>query len=365
MTTVFLTGFPGFLGSELVKRLLDRYPDEVSIVCLIQEKYRNMALERVAEIDATHPGWGRRIELAGGDIALPHLGLTAAQTERLHAETVEIYHLAAVYSLAAPRDLAMRVNVDGTRHMIRFAERCPSLQRFQYVSTCYVSGRYPGVFRESDLKLGQRFNNYYEETKYWAELEVQQAMARGLPATIYRPAIVAGDSQSGATQKYDGPYYVFQWILRQTRHAFLPVVGDAARFEVNVVPRDYVINALDYLSGQEASAGQVYQLCDPNPLSVDEMIDVIADVTERRIWRVPLPMAVAKGSLQYVPGVYDVMRIEPEAIDYFTMPTHFTCENALRDLAGSGVTCPPFREYAPRLIEFMRAHPEYSAQAMI
>jgi hypothetical protein len=76
-------------------------------------------------------------------------------------------------------------------------------------------------------------------------------------------------------------------------------------------------------------------------------------------------MAVAKGSLQYVPGVYDVMRIEPEAIDYFTMPTHFTCENALRDLAGSGVTCPPFREYAPRLIEFMRAHPEYSAQAMI
>src|SRR6185295_13240080 len=106
------------------------------------------------------------------------------------------------------REVGMRVNVDGTRHVLDFAAAQPSLERLHYVSTCYVSGRYQGVFAESDLEKGQTFNNYYEETKYLAEVEVQRRMREGLPATIYRPSVVVGDSTSGATQKYDGPYFV-------------------------------------------------------------------------------------------------------------------------------------------------------------
>jgi thioester reductase-like protein len=126
-----------------------------------------------------------------------------------------------------------------------------------YVSTCYVSGRYPSVFRESDLSVSQTFNNWYEETKYLAELEVQQSMAGGLPATIYRPSIVTGDSHTGATQKYDGPYYYIRWILKQPEEvAVLPVVGQPDAARVNVVPRDYVIDAMAYLSALEQSWGR-------------------------------------------------------------------------------------------------------------
>ena len=111
----------------------------------------------------------------------------------------------------------MRINVDGTRNVLDFAQEARNLRRLHYVSTCYVSGRTAGVFTEHDLEKGQSFNNYYEETKYLAEVEVQQRMRAGLPTTIYRPAIVVGDSRTGATQKYDGPYFVIRWLLRQPR----------------------------------------------------------------------------------------------------------------------------------------------------
>jgi thioester reductase-like protein len=81
----------------------------------------------------------------------------------------------------------------------------PDLRRLHYVSTCYVSGRWAGIFRETDLVKGQRFNNFYEETKYLAEVAVAAARDNGLPTTIYRPSVVGGDSTTGATQKYDGP----------------------------------------------------------------------------------------------------------------------------------------------------------------
>merc|ERR1711862_773430 len=102
---------------------------------------------------------------------------------------------AAVYDLGMSRALGMKVNVQGTKNMTSFAKRCTSLKRFNYVSTCYVSGTYDGRFRETDLEVGQSFNNFYEETKYLAELEVKKCIQDdNLPCTIYRPAIVVGDS---------------------------------------------------------------------------------------------------------------------------------------------------------------------------
>ena len=74
-------------------------------------------------------------------------------------------------------------------------------------------------------------------------------MRAGMPATIYRPSIVVGDSRTGETQKYDGPYFAMQWLLRQKRVAIMPVVGSPSDTEFNVVPRDFVIDAITWLSG--------------------------------------------------------------------------------------------------------------------
>jgi thioester reductase-like protein len=363
MGTVFFTGFPGFLGSELLPRVLKRHP-QLSATCLVQSKFQAMAQTRSEELSKAHPEIAGRIQVVEGDITQPDLGLGGKAAD-LKKETVEIFHLAAVYDLAVKRDLAMKVNLEGTRNILDFAKACPDLKRLQYVSTCYVSGTYPGAFTENDLEKGQEFNNYYEETKYLAEVEVQRRMRGGLPATIYRPSIVVGDSKTGATQKYDGPYFVMQWILRQRGLAVMPMVGSPGRTRVNVVPRDFVIGALDYLSGQEKSAGKVYQLCDPNAPTVRQMVEIMGQAAERRLLKVPLPAWLARGALSYGPGVYQLMKIPPEALDYFVHPTFYTCNNTIADLEGSGLRCPGFAEYAPRLVAFMKEHPEFGSAAMV
>ena len=362
MTSVFLTGFPGFLGSQLVERLINRTDASTRINCLVQSTYRPLAEHRVEELAASE-----RIHLITGDITHPTLGLSAADYDALAADCVEIYHLAAVYDLGVRREIGMAVNVDGTRHMLQFAQQArATLKRFHYVSTCYVSGNYAGTFTEDDLVKGQTFNNYYEETKYLAEVAVQEAMDDGLPVTIYRPAVVVGDSETGATQKYDGLYYIIQFLQRQPLPMkVLPVIGDTTRFETNFVPRDFVVDAIAYLSQLDASEGVIYQLSDPQSLYVDEVIDLVAQATGHSIMRVPVPGFLAKGTLKYVPGVKQILRIEPEAMNYFTQPTRFACDNTLRDLAGSGITCPPLGSYLSALVNYMKAHPEISAKAMV
>ncbi len=258
----------------------------------------------------------------------------------------------------------MRVNMNGTRNVLDFAEGVSTLRRLHYVSTCYVSGRYAGLFSEDDLEKGQRFNNYYEETKHLAELEVRGRMRGGLPTTIYRPAIVVGDSRTGVTQKYDGPYFVIRWLLRQPFIAVLPTVGNPSVARVNMVPRDYVVDAISYLSSLEVSAGKVYQLADPAPLTVRELIQLVGHATRRIVVRIPLPIALAKFAIDRVPGVYRLMKIPSAAIDYFVHPTLYTCASTLADLEGSGVKVPPLPTYVDRLVDFVRRHPGIGSTPM-
>lgn len=352
---IFFTGFPGFLGSELLPRVVLRTGHDA--VCLVQPKFRALAEERAAQLVKVHPALEHRIHLVDGDLtqALDHIDA---------GDVREIYHLAAVYDLSVPRDVGMRVNVTGTRRVLDLAERAPKLDRLHYVSTCYVSGRHPGVFTEEDLEKGQSFNNYYEETKQLAELEVRKRMDR-IPATVYRPSVVVGDSATGATQKFDGPYFVIQWLMRQPKVAVLPVVGRPSRYRFNVVPRDFVIRAIAHLSGLTTSAGKTYALADPDPMTVDETIDTVARATNRTVLRVPMTKGLAKGALNYVPGVYRLMRIPAAAVDYFMHPTTYDTRNATEDLAAAGIVAPAFGDYAPRLVEFVRAHPEIGSGPMI
>ncbi|HJQ39205.1 MAG TPA: SDR family oxidoreductase [Thermoanaerobaculia bacterium] len=344
--SIFFTGFPGFLGSELLPRVLARTDDDA--LCLVQPKFRALAEQRIP------PALAPRVKLVDGDIteSLDHIDATNIR---------EAWHLAAVYDLAVPRDVGMRVNVIGTRRVLDLAARAPRFERLHYVSTCYVSGRYDGVFREDDLENAGAFNNYYEETKQLAEVAVRKS---GVPSTIYRPSVVVGDSATGATQKFDGPYFVLQWLMRQPRIAMLPVVGRPSRYRFNVVPRDFVMNAIEYLSAHPRSEGKTYAIADPSPLTVDETIDVLAEAGGRKVLRVPLTKSIAKDALQYVPGMYRLLRIPPAAVDYFVHPTLYNTSNATADLAGSGIAAPRLADYMPKLVEFWRAHREIGSAAM-
>jgi hypothetical protein len=142
------------------------------------------------------------------------------------------------------------------------------------------------------------------------------------------------------------------------------MVGKPDETVVNVIPRDFVTEALVHLSGLPESKGKVYQLADPNPLTVAQVVSVLAEATGRRVVKVPLPTGVAKFSLDHVPFVGSVMGIPAAAIDYYTHPTRYSTAVMEQDLEGTGLSVPPFAAYAPRLAEFVRAHPDISSAPM-
>jgi thioester reductase-like protein len=329
----------------------------------VQPQHLETALARVGRIEEEHPHTRERITLLEGDITAPGLGVAPRSAHVLDRVT-EVWHLAAVYDLAVAPEVARRVNVDGTARVL---ERCASLsgfRRLQYVSTCYVSGDYAGEFAEDVLDVGQKFRNHYEETKYAAEMLVRKAMADGLPATVYRPGIVVGDSRTGETQKYDGPYFVAEFLRRQAKVALVPKVADPDQVKMSLVPRDFVVEAMDVLSSVDASVGQTYALTDPDPPTIRQVVDVFAQRLGKKVLWVPLPFGLTRGVAR-VPGAGWLLGLPGEALDYLGSGTTYSTTNTMRDLQGTGVECPAFPTYAGRLLDFMAAHPEIDAKAMV
>jgi len=354
-----LTGFPGFLGSALLERVLDRTDER--LVCLVQSHYREVARERAATL-TTAAGVPRdRISLVEGDITDPELAVD--DYDALARDARVVYHLAAVYDLGVSRPLADRVNVDGTRHVLQFAGDA-DVDRFHYVSTCYVSGRYDGTFTHRDLDLGQSFHNHYEATKFEAERLVRERMTQGFPATVYRPAIAVGDSQTGETQKFDGPYYLLKLILQQWPLAVVPVPLRPAGTHLNVVPRDFVVDAMAAISAQDDSVGEVYQLCNPHPPSISDLVRILGDASGRRVVPLRGTSRLARVATERIPGVADGLGIEPASLPYLSQPTRYTDENTRDALADTDVRCPLFSAYADTLVAYAREHMDEGAGAM-
>src|SRR5829696_10096502 len=207
---VFFTGFPGFIGRRLVSRLLADDPS-VRVATLVEERMADEARKCAEKFDASD-----RIEVITGDIGERRLGLDDATYDRLVGEMTSAYHLAAIYNLAVPLKIAQHVNVDGTGNVLALCARADNLERLNYVSTAYVAGTRTGTVYEHELIMGQQHKNHYESTKFQAEVWVREYMDK-VPTTTYRPAIVVGDSQTGQTQKFDGPYYILRTISRSVR----------------------------------------------------------------------------------------------------------------------------------------------------
>lgn len=360
MTTVFLTGFPGFLGSALVERLVERYDDGATVTCLVQPKYRGEAERRADEIESERDADGR-VELVEGDITDPDLGLGDDYEER-QADTAEVYHLAAIYDLTMDREPGRAVNVEGTRNVLDFADGVADLDRLHYVSTVVVAGTYDGEFTEEMLQEGQQFANYYETTKHMAEVLVQQRRDE-IPTTIYRPGVAVGDSETGETQKYDGPYAFLEALADQGSNAVVPTPRGASTAEFNIVPRDYVVDALSYLSGIDESEGKVYHLADPDPPTTTELVETFGDALGKdRTVVVPYPKGIVSGLLASLKPDSDLLK--SGGLHYQTWSASFDCSNAVEDLSGSDVDCPNFEDYAPNLVDYFVDNPEVGSDAM-
>ncbi|PYQ03727.1 MAG: acyl-CoA reductase [Acidobacteria bacterium] len=344
--SVLLTGFPGFIGARLLPRLLELSPEE-AFVCLVQERFLDVARRELDAIEARLPAARGRLATAVGDITQSGLMLSADDAVRLRRELTAAYHLAAVYDLAVSRELGTRVNVEGTRNVLAFLAEATHLERLHYVSTAYVAGSATGVFRESDLDVGQGFKNHYEETKFLAEVEVVRS---GVPAAVYRPSVVVGDSRTGETGKFDGPYFTLTAMEKVPSPGVFVRIG-SGKNPVNLVPVDFVVEALARLSTQRGTGRNTYHLTDPHPLAVIEVERMFARALGKSFAYVPVPKGLAKA----VFGLGPVERhfgMPAQSLDYFDHPLRFDTTEAGRALAALGLECPRLPDYADRLVSF-------------
>ena len=133
----------------------------------------------------------------------------------------------------------------------------------------------------------------------------------------------------------------------------------------SVVPRDFVIAAMDALSVLDRSVGRTYALTDPDPPTVRQLVDIFAGHLGKRVVWVPLPLGLTRFVVGTVPGIERLSGLPAEALDYAASPTTYSTANTVADLAGTGVACPAFETYAGTLLDFMRAHPEIGSGAMV
>ncbi len=345
---LFITGFPGFIGRRLVRALLAA-DQEAAIVALVEEKQLDRARECAETIDSS------RIEVVQGDITKPGLGLQDMRREQLQREVLQVFHLAAIYNLAVPLELAELVNVDGTGNILDFCAGCQQLERLNYVSTAYVAGDRQGSVYEHELVLGQGFKNHYESTKFQAEVWVQQRMHE-IPTTIYRPAIVVGDSGSGETEKFDGPYYVLRTLSRAAeRSGPLPRFG-SPESPFNVVPVDFIVKSMVAACTDEAAIGEVLHLVDPEPISAAELVRVLAREYAGKEPSLPVPNALLERSLRFKRMREYFYGAPVESIRYLNHPVKFDTRNASKLLARHDLHCPHFQDYVGPVVRFFREH---------
>ena len=344
---LLVTGFPGFIGSRLVASLIEGRP-QARVIALVESSMADRARETARRID------DERIEVLTGDITDPRLGLADHDYERLAGALTAVFHLAAIYNLAVPFDVAQEVNVEGTANVLDLCSRAERLERLNYVSTAFVAGRRDGVVYEHELSLGQSFKNHYESTKFQAELWVRHAMER-IPTTIYRPAIVVGDSRTGETAKFDGPYFLLRMLSRLgSRGIPLARLGSTAPF--NVVPVDLVVDGIAAVSSDPEAVGETLHLVDPEPLSSRELFDALAEEYAGRRPRLALPPAAADATLRFGPARRALDGIPRESLVYLTHAVDFDARRASALLDRHGLRCPRLREYLPTLVTFFREH---------
>jgi thioester reductase-like protein len=352
MALDLLTGFPGFIGRRLAARLLD--DADARIVAVVEPRMLDAAAVAATELD------GERLEVVAGDISKPRLGLGDDDYERLRAELRRVYHLAAIYDLAVPLEIAQRVNVDGTGNVVELCAAAERLERLAYVSTAYVAGWRTGVVYEHELVMGQAFKNHYESTKFQAEAWVRAYLDR-VPATILRPAIVVGDSRTGETQKFDGPYFILRVIAEAERSGRpIPNFG-RSEAPFNVVPVDFVVAAIAAAASDDAAVGETLHLVDPEPLTAAELTRTLSLEYAGRPPKGRIPPRLAAASLR-MPAVSQRLGGTPrESIAYLNHPVRFDTRRAVALLEPHGLVPPPFADYAGAMVSFFRAHEDDEA----
>ncbi len=354
----FVTGATGFIGRNLVERLLQR---EGTIYALVRAGSRG-------RLEELRTGWGAdgaRVVPISGDLTQPGLAISEEDLLAMRGEVRHFFHLAAIYDITAGAETQQIANVEGTRHAIELAGALDA-GCFHHVSSIAAAGLYKGVWTEDMFDEAERLDtNPYFRTKHEAERLVREDSPR--PWRVYRPGIVVGDSRTGAIDKIDGPYYFFKSLQRARKvlPAWLPTIGVEGG-EINIVPVDYVAAAIDYLAHEDGLDGRAFHLTDPNPRRAGEVINVFAkaadaprmqwragtDITEPATGALRSALRLLPGSKRAIGAVLGELGLPADVLTYLDYPTKFDSLATQEALVGSGIEVPPLESYAARIWDY-------------
>ncbi|MBA3865123.1 MAG: SDR family oxidoreductase [Solirubrobacterales bacterium] len=354
----FVTGATGFIGRNLVERLLQR---EGTIYALVRAGSRG-------RLEELRNGWGpngARVVPIAGDLTQPGLAVAEEDLVAMRGEIDHFFHLAAIYDITANAETQQIANVEGTRHAIELAGAVEA-GCFHQVSSIAAAGLYRGEWREDMFDEAQRLdNNPYFRTKHESERLVREECPR--PWRVYRPGIVVGDSRTGEIDKIDGPYYFFKALQRARRvlPSWLPAIGIEGG-EINIVPVDYVASAIDHIAHKPKLDGRAFHLTDPDPKTAGEVINLFAKAADAPQMSVRLGTGLTepasgaiRSALKFFPPAKRVVKaisgelgLPASVLTYVDYPTRFNSSGAQKALKGSGIEVPPLETYATRIWDY-------------
>lgn len=278
-----LTGATGFLGQYLLR---DALLAEVPVAVLVRAT-RSMSAAR--RIDAILAPWEQHLKrtlprpvVLEGDMTEPTLQLTASQREWVAGHCTEVIHSAASVKFQVDSQTGdpYESNVQGTRRLLEFC-RQTGITTFHQVSTAYVCGSRRGRILETELDCGQSLGNDYEQSKFDAE-KIVRADTHLQRWTIFRPSIIVGDSQTGATTAFHGVYAALRLgylAVQQTgtipgsSHWFFDTLGMTGNERKNLVPVDWVAAVMGHVIRSSAGYGRTYHLTNPRPVLVQALAE--------------------------------------------------------------------------------------------
>jgi NAD(P)-dependent dehydrogenase (short-subunit alcohol dehydrogenase family) len=353
----FVTGATGFIGRFVVANLLKRGKP---IYVLVRKG-------SIKKLDLLRTHWGaddKEVIAVIGDLAKKNLGVADADAKKLKGKIDHYFHLAAVYDLKASAEVQEQANVEGTRHALQFADAVAA-GCFHHVSSIAAAGLYDGVFREDMFEEAEDLDHPYFKTKHDSEALVRNEYER--PFRIYRPGFVVGDSKTGYIDKIDGPYYFFKFIqkMREMLPPWMPTIGiEGGR--INIVPVDFVADALDFLAHKKGLDGKCFHLTDPHPYRIGEVLNIFARaahapqmtmrVNAKMFGFIPAPILYGLGSLSPVKRAIRVvlqdLGIPRDVFQFVNWPTRYDNREAAKALKGSGIEVPRLDSYAYRLWDY-------------
>jgi NAD(P)-dependent dehydrogenase (short-subunit alcohol dehydrogenase family) len=358
----FVTGATGFIGRNLVELLLER---EGKIYVLVREGSRG-------RLEELRNRWGvgdDRVVAVVGDLSQPKLGVSEETIAELKGDVDHFFHLAAIYDMTADAESQRVANVQGTRNAVELAEALEA-RHFHMVSSIAAAGLFKGTWREDMFEEAENVDNHpYFQTKHESEAVVREEC--DVPWRVYRPGIVVGHSETGEIDKIDGPYYFFKLLqrLRKLVPQWVPTIGLEGK-EINLVPVDYVVKAMDHIAHQEGLDGQAFHLTDPNPKTAGQAINIFARAAnapemsmrlDPKIFDI-VPSAVRSGLMMLPPvkrisdQVLRDLGIPRAVLTYVNYPTKFDSTQTQKALEGSGITVPALESYAGKLWDYWERH---------